>query len=133
GIVPPELGVQATLLVQHARHFVGGTGGFESLAGASQVVARRGKVVLFPRQHPELTLQPAGARGVLRGVGQPQAAAVPRMRARPLSLCEGGFAQPLGRRRRTGLVKLSLGERERTLEVPRPLGVLAERETDVAE
>jgi len=106
GGVAPQVRVQQSLLVQHARHLVRRASGLEALACPPQELAGGGEIALLPCQHAQLPLQPTGARRVARGLGESESPAVPRLGAAPLSLRECHVAEPLGRRGRPRLIEL---------------------------
>ena len=85
------------------------------------------------RQHAQLPLQAAEEAPLARRFRESQATREPRLRARPLTLPQRRLPQPLARGDRPPLVELRFSERERALEVTRPLGVLPQRQRHLAE
>jgi len=119
--------------VQHACHLVGAARRFEPLARAPQIVTGGCEIALLPGQYAEPALQPPHLPLVTRRLGEAQAAAVPRLGARPFALGPRHVPQPLARRDRARLIELRLGQRERALELTRAFDVLTASQTQIPE
>ena len=131
--MPPELGVEPPLGVQHARHLVGASRRFEPLARAPQIVTGGGEIALLAGQHAEPALQPPHLPLVTRRLGEAQPATVPRLGPPPLALGARHVAQSLARRDRARLIELRFREGEGALELTGAFGILAEPETQIPE
>src|SRR5205085_11142088 len=133
GSVPPQLGIEPSLRVQHPRHLVGASRRLEALARAPQKIAGGREIALLPRQHAEPALQPPHLPLVARRLGEAQPAAVPCLGAPPLTLRERHVPQSLACRDRARLIELRFVQGERALELTRTSDMLPEAETQIPE
>ena len=131
--MPPQVGVEPSLGIQHARHLVGPPRRFESLARATQIVTGGREIALLPGQHAEPALQPPHLPLVTRRLGEAQPAPVPCLGARPFALGQSHVPQPLARGDRARLMELRFGQRERALKLTGAFDMLTQPETQIPE